>query len=123
MANTPVHAERNQSEFPKSTRFSRYVRAIARSREALNWGRTMHPVPACTTLEGICSGPIPYHADHTGDIGVYRSFGVYAVQPVLQPLVGFGGEAFWGMQPFHPAQHPSGLDDWAFLRTQAPEGR
>jgi hypothetical protein len=112
-----VHEKQNQAEYPRSTRFVNYVRQMLGMRKRLNWGVTLESVPSCTDPErrGICAGTVPYHIVHRGDIGTFRIFAGYAVQPVLEPYAAYTGEAFWRMQPFYTKPHPSGLNDYDAL--------
>jgi hypothetical protein len=119
MPTFPVHAQGNQAEYPRETTYQRMAAAIIKMRKKLNFGVTLDTVPSCTNPigEGICAGSIPYHVQHHGDMGAFRVFAGYQVQPILKPFQAFTGEAFWRMQPFYSAPHPSGLGDWEALMT------
>lgn len=93
-----VHAERNQSEYPR--RITRDGPAIQRVAARTHWGFP-------TYLPSI-------HIGHFSWPGTYRPPAVYAVAAIVEEEF-YAGEAFLRMGSQESVRHPSGLPDDALL--------
>ena len=100
-----VHAERNQSEYPR--RISRDGPAIQRQAPRTHWGFP-------TYLPSI-------HIGHFSWPGTFRPPAVYPIAALVEEEF-YPGEAFLRMGTFQTIAHPSGLPDEALLTSERLAG-